>query len=402
MNYYLKKRFKINQDLYEELTCEEILLRYDPYLCRQSFNYYKYAEKKFFKHVMFITYEDIKQSASLGLIKAYEEYDIEKGFIFFTYMQWIIRGAMQRYVRDVTKVRLKRPSPYDYKDVSLDGDLASSHVYVGGQNTHISEIIADPHDDINTLIDDDFVHDLLSVLNEKEMNIINLRYFKNKTQVETQHIIGHSQACVSRSEKKALLKMRQHTEEIKMKEVDIMAKVKPSIKQVVKHFKEHANKSIKFTTAAKEYANSLGLSITTIINLLAESGEASEIKGLYFDSPNMKSVNNKIKAAIEEEIKKSKEEISAATQEDEAVCIKDLKTDDVKKIVEDVPGTSVEVTGEFDIIGMTVKFPNGLTVSYDKGEMKFNECNYWITRDQVIAIKESIDKALEIFDYLYK
>ena len=46
-------------------------------------------------------------------------------------------------------------------------------------------------------------------LNERERKIINLRFYKNKTQMEIAEEIGISQAQVSRLEKGALLKMRK-------------------------------------------------------------------------------------------------------------------------------------------------------------------------------------------------
>ena len=46
-------------------------------------------------------------------------------------------------------------------------------------------------------------------LTERERKIINLRFYKNKTQMEIADEIGISQAQVSRLEKGALLKMRK-------------------------------------------------------------------------------------------------------------------------------------------------------------------------------------------------
>lgn len=49
----------------------------------------------------------------------------------------------------------------------------------------------------------------LKVLNERERSIINMRFFKNKTQMEIAQEIGISQAQVSRLEKAALERMRK-------------------------------------------------------------------------------------------------------------------------------------------------------------------------------------------------
>ncbi|MCI6630767.1 MAG: sigma-70 family RNA polymerase sigma factor, partial [Lachnospiraceae bacterium] len=49
---------------------------------------------------------------------------------------------------------------------------------------------------------------LLSELGTKERELINLRYFEDKTQVEVAKRLGISQVQVSRMEKKILLQMR--------------------------------------------------------------------------------------------------------------------------------------------------------------------------------------------------
>ncbi len=50
----------------------------------------------------------------------------------------------------------------------------------------------------------------LKKLNERERYIINLRFFKGKTQMEVSEEIGISQAQVSRLEKSALKNMRRY------------------------------------------------------------------------------------------------------------------------------------------------------------------------------------------------
>ena len=50
---------------------------------------------------------------------------------------------------------------------------------------------------------------LFSTLDEHEKNLIRLRYFENKTQMQVAGDLGISQVQVSRLEKKVLLRMRQ-------------------------------------------------------------------------------------------------------------------------------------------------------------------------------------------------
>lgn len=50
---------------------------------------------------------------------------------------------------------------------------------------------------------------LLGGLEDKERELIRMRYFQNKTQVEVARYMGISQVQVSRMEKRILLQMRQ-------------------------------------------------------------------------------------------------------------------------------------------------------------------------------------------------
>jgi hypothetical protein len=177
-----------------------------------------------------------------------------------------------------------------------------------------------------------------------------------------------------------------------------MSKLKPSSIEVLTYFKEKADKGKKFTIVAKEYGKSLGLSVTTIVKLLEATGQAKEIKTLFYDSHNMKHLKKKTK----EEPKTKKPDYIVA--EDEVISIKDIKTAEIQDIVSDTPGTLIDTlkTAGAEITALTVKFPNNVSVSYDKGSMKFNDCNWWIEKDKAVAVQEVIGKAIEIFDHIYK
>ncbi|MDE6913308.1 MAG: sigma-70 family RNA polymerase sigma factor, partial [Lachnospiraceae bacterium] len=62
--------------------------------------------------------------------------------------------------------------------------------------------------DNDRLINRLFVEGLLKILDERERELIQLRFYENKTQMQTAERLGMSQVQVSRLEKKVLLRLR--------------------------------------------------------------------------------------------------------------------------------------------------------------------------------------------------
>jgi len=90
---------------------------------------------------------------------------------------------------------------------SMDEEISDD----GKENTLYNQIKVESYEDetIKKMI----LKDEISRLNEKEMNIIILRYFYNKSQKEVAANYGISQVQISRIEKKILLKMRENIKE---------------------------------------------------------------------------------------------------------------------------------------------------------------------------------------------
>ena len=63
---------------------------------------------------------------------------------------------------------------------------------------------------IEQTVDNIYVQELLKKLNERERQIIHMRYFQNQTQAAIAKKIGISQVQVSRMEKKILNKLRKN------------------------------------------------------------------------------------------------------------------------------------------------------------------------------------------------
>lgn len=68
--------------------------------------------------------------------------------------------------------------------------------------------IKDEKDEANSLVNKICINELIKGLEKREQEIIILRYYQNKTQIEVAKKLGISQVQVSRIEKKILLDMR--------------------------------------------------------------------------------------------------------------------------------------------------------------------------------------------------
>ena len=84
-------------------------------------------------------------------------------------------------------------------------------LYTDGNDTLcLYDQIKDKKNQEDTVVNNLALKDALSRLSDRERQIINMRYFDGKTQMETAAEIGISQAQVSRLEKCALRDMKRH------------------------------------------------------------------------------------------------------------------------------------------------------------------------------------------------
>ena len=79
----------------------------------------------------------------------------------------------------------------------------------GGDSLYLMDQLADTSGGDEAWLENIVLREAMKVLSERERKIINLRFYKNKTQMEIADEIGISQAQVSRLEKGALEKMRK-------------------------------------------------------------------------------------------------------------------------------------------------------------------------------------------------
>ena len=181
--------------------------------------------------------DDLRQVALIGLVKAVERFDPDRGVKFTSFAAPTITGEIKRYFRDRTwSIRVPRSlqeltleiercrgelghelgrSPTvaeiaDHADISeeqvIEGmEAAGAYrsgsldaVTPGEDERTLGDRIASPDDDVGEADDRALVHDLLERLPIRERRIVYLRYFEGMTQGEIAEKIGISQMHVSR------------------------------------------------------------------------------------------------------------------------------------------------------------------------------------------------------------
>ncbi len=192
--------------------------------------------------------DDLFQIGCIGLIKAIDNFDVSQDVQFSTYAVPMIVGEVRRYLRDNNAIRVSRSlrdtaykaiyakealmkkqeteptleeiakiidvSPEDIA-FALDAIQSPVSLYEpvyseGGDTLYIMDQISDKKNREVSWIEHLSLKEALEHLPKRENNIIRLRYFEGKTQMEVADEIHISQAQVSRLEKNALNLMKNH------------------------------------------------------------------------------------------------------------------------------------------------------------------------------------------------
>lgn len=190
--------------------------------------------------------DDLYQIGAIGLIKCIKKFDMSYDVKFSTYAVPMIIGEIKRFIRDDGMIKVSRPlkeiatkakymkdflTKQNNQDptineiakalnisvddliLALDADREIeslySTVYQGeGRSVYLIDKLEQQSDSQDKIVENILLKDLISTLEPREQEIINLRYFKDKTQSEVAKKIGISQVQVSRIEKKILTKIR--------------------------------------------------------------------------------------------------------------------------------------------------------------------------------------------------
>lgn len=207
--------------------------------------------------------EDLFQIGTIGLMKAIDKFDLSLGLKFSTYAVPMITGEIKRFLRDDGMVKVSRTIKENGMKVSaarqkLQGILGrdpsiqeiaeetgmdreeivlameasievesiysavyqddGSEVYLvdkvvsgssGSVGSSMVGVYNSEDNEKEKLLNHMLLKQLLDGLEPSERDLIRMRYFQNKTQMEIASVLGISQVQVSRMEKKILLRMRE-------------------------------------------------------------------------------------------------------------------------------------------------------------------------------------------------
>ena len=190
--------------------------------------------------------EDLIQIGSIGLLKAIDKFDLAFEVKFSTYAVPLIAGEIKRFLRDDGMIKVSRSLKemaaqiYSAKDqmekrlgrepmmeelerelglsgeemmLALESCAEVESIYrpvyqTDGNPVLLMDKLEEKENANEKVLNHMLLEQLLKLLEEKERQLIDLRYFRDKTQMETAKELGLTQVQVSRMEKRILKKMR--------------------------------------------------------------------------------------------------------------------------------------------------------------------------------------------------
>ena len=191
--------------------------------------------------------DDLFQVGCIGLIKAISNFDPTKQVRFSTYGVPMIAGEVRRYLRDNSPIRVSRsirdvayrvlqckeamlarmerePTleeiaremdiPIEEVSQAMDAVCAPVSLYDpvyadGGDPLTVMDQVRDTKNTEGNWMEHIALKDAFRSLGDRERQILSMRFYDGKTQMEVANLVGISQAQVSRLEKNAIGAMRK-------------------------------------------------------------------------------------------------------------------------------------------------------------------------------------------------
>lgn len=196
------------------------------------------------KYTRYYEFDDLYQVSVIGIIKAYNNYNKQHNTKFSTYAYKYILSEVINYVNSSKIIKTSREYNKLYKKILEAKNILTQKLMKEPSNYELSsfleldiktlenvlklkENVKSLDDAINedgktlTLLDSlslegssinldhILVDQLLETLTNEELELINLRYFQDKTQSETAKYLKTNQVQVSRNETKILKKLKK-------------------------------------------------------------------------------------------------------------------------------------------------------------------------------------------------
>lgn len=187
-----------------------------------------------------IEYDDLYQAGCIGLIKATDGFESERGLMFSTYAVPVIMGEIKRMFRDGGSVKVSRSVKELYLKVSYEkskleqilnreptvNEIAEK---IGVSSEEVVEAFCACQSTVSLTMEGDdgvtekdlpsktleeeitdrlILDEAFKILDQTEKEIMVNRYYKSLTQSKTAEILNMTQVQVSRAEKKILSKLK--------------------------------------------------------------------------------------------------------------------------------------------------------------------------------------------------
>lgn len=196
-------------------------------------------------------YEDIFQIGSMGLVKAIKNFDTTYKVKFSTYAVPMIMGEIKRFLRDDGMIKVSRGTKTTAKKLHYDKEKLMAKLdreptidelaqfsgidkeeivfalesmnninylydtihHDEGSPVLLIDKLSEKSNEDCSLVDRIALKEAIGGLDTRARQVILLRYFKDKTQIQVAKMLGISQVQVSRIEKKVLKEMKNMLEE---------------------------------------------------------------------------------------------------------------------------------------------------------------------------------------------
>ena len=199
------------------------------------------------KYTKYYEFDDLYQVSIIGIMKAYKSFDKNKNVKLTTYMYKYILGEVLAYVKKSNIIKVSRDYYSLYKKIleartlltqklmkepttkelsffleieeTIINDVIKCQnnvksldevIMEDGKKLTLLDKIADHYSDSEQYIENISLQEGLKSLTNEEYELINLRYFEDKTQSEIAKFFGTNQVQISRNEKKILKKLKNN------------------------------------------------------------------------------------------------------------------------------------------------------------------------------------------------